>query len=153
MTVLAAIDVDRAPERPIAVGYDLASAYDDTLVVVYTLPEDAFHEQRESRDQLPDEFRDEEFTVERATDLAGRRATNAVEDTLGEYDRRRVEPRGRVGSPADEVLDAADELDPGFVVVGGRKRSPAKQAIFGSVSQEIVREADQPVVTITTETG
>lgn len=150
MAVLAAVDVERDSREAIVVGYDLASTYDDTLVALHVMSEEEFHERRESRGDLPDEYADAEFTVERATNAAAQQVTEAVEETLdleGD-DRRRIDPRGRVGDPAEEILDAAGELDPRFVVVGGRERSPAKQAIFGSVSQAVVRQAEQPVVTI-----
>lgn len=58
------------------------------------------------------------------------------------------EIRGGVGDPADQVVELAEDLNPDFVVVGGRDRSTARQALFGSVSQEIIRSVIQPVVTV-----
>ncbi|MFP9192667.1 universal stress protein [Natrialbaceae archaeon A-CW1-1] len=57
-----------------------------------------------------------------------------------------------MGDPAPTIIEASDELDPRYIVVGGRKQAPAKQAIFGSVSHEVMRKADQPVVTLVEET-
>ena len=147
MSVLVAADVDHAPDQPIAVGYDLANACDESLVVLYVAPEDEFQKQQQSRENLPEEFQSE-FTLEHAEEDAAARATETVEETLGSYDRQRVTTRGRIGDPAEEIIAVAAELDPRLVVVGGRRRSLAKQALFGSVSQEILREAEQPVVTI-----
>lgn len=148
MSVLTAIDINQAPQRPITVGYNLATALDETLIVMYVIPQSEYENQRTSRDELPEEFRQQEFTIDQAIDSAAQQVAETVDETLGSYDRTRVEPRGRVGTPADEILAAAEELNPQFLVVGGRKQSPARQAIFGSVSQEIIRGAEQPVVTI-----
>ncbi len=56
--------------------------------------------------------------------------------------------RSAVGDPADRVVALADELEADFVVVGGRNRSPAQQALFGSVSQEILRSVRCPVISV-----
>lgn len=58
------------------------------------------------------------------------------------------EIRGAIGDPAEKIEAMMDEFDPDFVVVGGRDRSPARQAMFGSVSQEIIRSARCPVVSV-----
>lgn len=148
MSILAAIDVDQAPDGPITVGYDLATTYDEPLLAMHVVTNDKYEERRRSREEVPEEFRGETFTLEQALESIAQEVAETVEETLGSYDTERVEPRGRVGDPADEILTAAEELDPRFVVVGGRNRSPARQAIFGSVSQTIVRKATQPVVTV-----
>lgn len=48
--------------------------------------------------------------------------------------------------PAAAVLDFADEYEADLIVVAGRKRSPTKKAVFGSVSQEIILSTDRPVL-------
>ncbi|WP_224447332.1 universal stress protein [Haloprofundus salilacus] len=50
------------------------------------------------------------------------------------------------GDPAESILDAADELNADLVVVGGRKRSPAGKAIFGSVTQSVILSSSRPVM-------
>lgn len=149
MTVLVAVDVDQGPQRPISVGHDLATAFDEALIVMYVMPREEYDERRDSRDELPEEFTQQEFTIERAKESAAQRVADIVDEALASYDHAKVESRCRVGTPADEILAAAEEIDPRFLVVGGRNQSAAKQAIFGSVSQAIVRNAKQPVVTIT----
>jgi len=56
------------------------------------------------------------------------------------------ERRELVGDPADGVARVAAELDPDSIVLGMRERSPVGKAVFGSVSQEIILDADRPVV-------
>lgn len=50
------------------------------------------------------------------------------------------------GDPAEEIQDRAEELEADLVVVGGRKRSPAGKALFGSVSQSVILQSDRPVM-------
>lgn len=50
------------------------------------------------------------------------------------------------GDPAQEILDVAEEADADLIVVGGRKRSPAGKALFGSVTQSVILNADRPVM-------
>ncbi|MFC7080689.1 universal stress protein [Halorussus caseinilyticus] len=57
-----------------------------------------------------------------------------------------VEIAERSGDPAPTVLDFAQSEDADCVCVGGRNRSPAGKAIFGSVSQSVILQADRPVL-------
>ncbi|WP_394739307.1 universal stress protein [Natronococcus roseus] len=72
-----------------------------------------------------------------------REFTAALEEDGIDY-----EIRGDVGEPTEQVLAAIEDIDPDFVVVGGRDRSPARQTLFGSVSQEILRSVDRPVISV-----
>jgi nucleotide-binding universal stress UspA family protein len=46
----------------------------------------------------------------------------------------------------DAILNQADEQDVDSLVLGGRKRSPAGKALFGSVTQSVILNTDRPVV-------
>lgn len=54
----------------------------------------------------------------------------------------------RHGDPGDEVVEYADSVDADNIVVPGRKRSPVGKAVFGSVTQDIVLDADMPVTIV-----
>ncbi|WP_411963661.1 universal stress protein [Haloferax sp. YSMS24] len=47
--------------------------------------------------------------------------------------------------PEDGILDLAKDVDADHIVMGGRKRSPAGKAVFGSVTQTVILESDVPV--------
>lgn len=53
--------------------------------------------------------------------------------------------RGAVGDHAEEVVEAAVAVDADRVIVGGRRRSPAGKAVFGSVAQEVMLSSPCPV--------
>lgn len=147
MPILAAVDVESDSQRVIEVGYDIATAYDETLVVIYVMSQETYESERSKRGDLPDEYQGG-YTIEHAKAKAARQAKATVDEVLDVYDGNRITTHGSVGVPAEEIVAFAADLGPRFVVVGGRNRSLARQAILGSVSQSVVRETEQPVVTI-----
>jgi nucleotide-binding universal stress UspA family protein len=59
-----------------------------------------------------------------------------------------AEAKQRSGDPAEELIRMTRELDADQIVLGGRRRSPVGKAVFGSVVQDVILEADCPVTTI-----
>ena len=51
-------------------------------------------------------------------------------------------------SPADEILNAAAELDTEMIVIGLRRRSLVGKLFLGSTSQQIIIDAECPVVSV-----
>jgi len=76
------------------------------------------------------------------TQVAGVRRAQEVLDEAG-IETNVVETSG---DPAEEILEVAREQDVDAIFVGGRKRSPAGKALFGSVVQSVVLDADRPVM-------
>lgn len=50
------------------------------------------------------------------------------------------------GDPSKAIIDTASEIGADVICVGGRKRSPAGKALFGSVAQSIILNSDRPVL-------
>ncbi len=151
MAILAAIDVEHAPGEPLTAAYELATAFDDELVVINVMRQETYDDRRHSANQLPEEMAEQGYTLEQARQACADQVRVAVDEVLDSYDRDRVTPVGAVGDPASEVLALARELEPRFLVTGGRRRAPLEQALFGSVSAEIVRKARPPVVAVRTD--
>ena len=57
-----------------------------------------------------------------------------------------VEVTESSGDPADQLLEVAQEEDANLIVVAGRKRSPTGKALFGSVTQSVILNAERPVM-------
>jgi nucleotide-binding universal stress UspA family protein len=51
-------------------------------------------------------------------------------------------------SPAEVILSTASELAADMIVIGLRRRSPVGKLFLGSSSQQIILEADCPVVAV-----
>ena len=69
---------------------------------------------------------------------------------------RRVEEAGgtvkaahlRLGRADEEIVDLAQEIGSGFIVMGSRGRSRIRRALMGSVSDSVVRHAHCPVTIV-----
>lgn len=70
----------------------------------------------------------------------------AVEYLTGDRPVAEIETEGRWGDVAEEILDAARSHDIDVIVLGGRKRSPMGSLLFGSVSMDVLLNAERPVM-------
>ncbi|ELY68059.1 universal stress protein [Natrinema versiforme] len=68
-----------------------------------------------------------------------------VEDRL-EGDGIEVDRAELVGDAAGGIGQVASDIDADAILLGGRKRSPVGKALFGSVSQQVIIDADRPVI-------
>jgi nucleotide-binding universal stress UspA family protein len=57
----------------------------------------------------------------------------------------------RMGTPAAEIVDLAEELEVGLVVVGSRGLGGIRRALMGSVSDSVVRHAHCAVLVVRKE--
>ncbi|MEY7850938.1 universal stress protein [Natrarchaeobius sp. A-rgal3] len=144
MAILAAIDGKERSERVATVAYDLAATYDDTLIPLHVVPTEDYDAHKESLENT-DEFRD--FPIDQEAASAKRFAREYVLETIDDVGEVTLEPRGRVGDIPTEILDEVESVDPRYLVISGRRRSPTGKAVFGSTTQKILLNADCPVVT------
>ncbi len=61
------------------------------------------------------------------------------------------ELRETSGDPAIELLRLAEEIGADAICVSGRQRTRTGKALFGSVTQSILLEADRPVINVAAE--
>ena len=54
----------------------------------------------------------------------------------------------RMGRPDVEILELAEELDAGLIIVGSRGHGGLRRALMGSVSDSVVRHAHCPVLVV-----
>lgn len=144
MAILAAIDENERSRSVARIAFDLAEAYDDTLVALHVMPGEDFEAHKASLQSIP-EFRDYSFT--QAEDSAAEFARKFVLESVENIDPQQIDARGRIGDVTTKILAEADSIDPRFLVISGRRRSPAGKAVFGNRAQEILLNADCPVVT------
>ena len=55
--------------------------------------------------------------------------------------------------PAEQILDVARQTNADLIVVGRRRRSPVGKLIMGSQAQQILLEADCPVLAVKADAG
>ncbi|MFB6091198.1 MAG: universal stress protein [Halobellus sp.] len=77
-----------------------------------------------------------------------------VRDAASQLDEAGIdyEIRGEVGEHGPAIVDLADEVAADRIFVGGRRRSPAGKAVFGSTAQEVMLEASCPVTFVRADT-
>ncbi|WP_066412935.1 universal stress protein [Halorubrum aethiopicum] len=148
MTVLIAVGETEAMNRVVPLGYELAEKYDDTVTAFHVVPRSEFEDHKETIESSK-RFHDLSITQEKES--AARFARRAVRDAVPEFENARVDARGAVGEPADEIVSIANEIDPRYLVLGGRRRSPVGKALFGSITQDVLLDVDCPVVTVMTD--
>lgn len=118
MTIVSAVDGEAIPSSVIEVGHTLATAFGETLEVVHVLPEALIDQQARSAEgvggshmypppQLDQSGAGADTPREPQHVDPGGIARRVAEETL--EDTEAVGFRGRVGSPAEEVVKAGDE--------------------------------------------
>lgn len=143
MTILAAIDGSDQANRIVPLAHDLAAAYDAPLVVLHVIPTTDYDAHKESLEDIP-EFRD--FSLNQEAASAKRFARRVVDETI-ESQAVPITYAGRVGDVAEEILSEAENRNPAYLVVSGKRRSPTGKAVFGDATQKILLNAECPVVT------
>ena len=143
MAILAAVDERERSKQVVEIAYDLATAYDEPLVVLHVIPVETFESHKDTLSKI-DGFQD--FSISQQATGAKEVARRFVRESLDEVDWDRVEPMGRVGTVTDEILSVSRDVEPRFLVISGRRRSPTGKAIFGNTAQDILLKAECPVV-------
>lgn len=158
MTVVAAVDGKELSSEVVTKANRIASGIDEELLVLHTMDRGQFEEIKEGPKSVGRGWdipytrytkRDPDYKIEDARTDAADVAREIVEETLPSD--TSFEVRGEVGDPAEVILDVAEEVDASFLVVGGRKRTPVGKALFGSVSQSLLLNANCPVVSVLEE--
>ncbi len=137
MVIVAAVDGSKRAAAVVNEAVNLANAFDDTVHVVHVLTKSKYIDMGRTAAQNMDDS----FSVNQVREEAANIATEAVTEIDSP-----VEFVGKMGDPADEIVNYADEQSARYIVVAGRKRSPVGKAIFGSVAQAVLLNADVPVV-------
>jgi nucleotide-binding universal stress UspA family protein len=143
MGVLAAIDGEDGSDTVVAEAWTLAERFDEPLHVAYVYDHSEHSSLATENVTIEGRRRPDDEEVRRLAEDFAAEATDGVTD---EY-----EVVGRRGTPGEEIVEYADDIDARYLVIGGRRRSPAGKALFGSVSQAVILGSDRPVVVVSVE--
>lgn len=135
MSIVAAVDQSERAKRVIAEAVQIADAFDTDLHVL--------HVAKVSTGNLVSGTTEEGPDVEEAKAEAQATAEEIATDAAPDHP---VEAVGAVGDPAAEIIAFSEEVDADYIVLSGRKKSPTGKALFGSVTQSVLLDADRPVV-------
>lgn len=139
MTIIAAVDRSERANAVVEEAAQVAEAFGDTVHVVHVVSESEFLDVE--RDSVEESGRP--VNPERIREAAQRRAREIVDNFDADF-----EAVGLVGKVDRQIIRYADEHDAKYIVVAPRKRSPTGKALFGSVAQGVILNADCPVISI-----
>lgn len=120
---------------------DIAGSSGAEVAITYVFESDEYETAKRSLEfddddaVTPDEIAKRKATVRRLGEALD---TTEIDST----------PYGRVengDTKGERIANFAQALDFDLVIVGGRKRSPAGKAVFGSTAQEVMLNAPCPV--------
>ena len=137
MVIIAAVDRSDRASKAIEEAESLSTAFDDTIQAVHALTKsemvkmDGVHATRPNIQISDDEVREA--------------ATEAAASAIADRDVS-AEPVGLLGDPKSRIADYAAEQNARYIVVAGRKRSPAGKTAFGSVTQSVILNSECPTV-------
>jgi nucleotide-binding universal stress UspA family protein len=118
---------------------DLAESADPEIVLLCVFARDELEELIEQLDFADPGDADADAVARRRS--ATRRLGDRIEAAGVGYS-----VRGEVDDdPAAGIVEVADQLGADRILVGGRDRTPAGKAVFGSVAQQVLLTADCPV--------
>jgi len=134
--ILVAVDGSSDSDRAVLAASELASAHGSELHVchVFHIPE---HYKTDLADPLEDAIRqDAEDILEHASRVAKQEGVETREHLL------------TTGHPSEAILELAERLKAGLIVLGGRGRSADTRRPLGSVSGAVTQDAPCSVLLV-----
>lgn len=138
MSIVAAVDRSERGDEIVEEAHELATAFDEELHVVHVLSQSEFVELERTSVEGTGQAIDMEDIRGIAREIAEESAAGITDDYTA---------TGLVGDAADEILRYSADNNARYIVISGRRRSPVGKALFGSITQSVLLEADRPVVT------
>ncbi|MFB6103398.1 MAG: universal stress protein [Haloplanus sp.] len=141
--ILLATDGDVASERATTHAIRLASLHDAMLHALFVVDSDVYSA------YSGDEYVDEREGPEHGLEEVGEETLSAVTNRAADHDVEVVEAL-RHGRPHEEIVDYASEMDVDLIVLGTRQHPSEYRSLLGSVTDRVVRMADEPVTVVKT---
>jgi nucleotide-binding universal stress UspA family protein len=138
--ILLATDGSEDAQLAAKTAVQLSTKLESELHVVYVAPEHASYDRR-SREEVQRFRREDERALDEHADRVRQAGGTVAETHL------------RVGKAAKEIVDLAEKLGFGLVVVGCRGHGRLRRALTGSVTDSVVRHAHSPVMVVRPEKG
>jgi nucleotide-binding universal stress UspA family protein len=136
--ILLATDASREAEFAVRAAHELANETGSELHVVHVLP-------------LPIDTQDPSSFEPEVRRRFEERTRARLDETVGvihESGGKVAESHLRTGRPDAEIVDLAEEISAGLIVMGSRGLGPARRSLLGSVSDSVVRHAHCPVMVV-----
>lgn len=138
--ILIPTDGSKAVQPAVEMALNLAEKHDATLHVLFIV------DQPVSVSGAGEGFGALDNLLE-ALEEEGHEVTGEIAEQAEE---REIETTAAVrrGNPHDDILNYAEEQDVDLIVIGTHGRTGVKRALLGSVTEDIVRHSEIPVLTV-----
>ncbi|QCC49073.1 universal stress protein [Halobellus limi] len=135
MVIVAAVDRSDQASAVLEEAETLAQRFDDVVHVLHVMERsEAIQGAEDGNERLPN-----------LQDRAAAVASELIEEHRLSTD---VDAVGRIGDPANKIVEYADAEDARYVVVSPQQRSKTGKVLFGSVAQSVLLNAHCPVVSL-----
>jgi nucleotide-binding universal stress UspA family protein len=139
MKVLLAHDGSQPSDKALDTAVELCGKFGAQLVLLTVVPELCL---------LTEEISPSDCELVSNVMLADGRASAQRAGALAEAKGIKPETLIREGRPAETIVEAANELDAAFIVVGSTGKHGASKAFWGSVSAKVAEYAQRTVVIV-----
>lgn len=137
MVIVAAVDQSDRASKTVEEAKNLATAFDDVVHVVHALTRSEMVKMEGVHATRPNVQISDDEVQEMATEVASK--------AVADFDIS-SESVGLIGDPKNQIVNYAEEQNARYIVVAGRKRSPAGKMAFGSVTQSVILNSECPTV-------
>jgi nucleotide-binding universal stress UspA family protein len=141
--ILLATDGEAGSANATTHAIRLASLHDAMLHALFVVDSDVYSA------YSGDEYVDEREGPEHGLEEVGEEALTAVRTQAADHGVEVVETL-RHGRPHEEIVDYAADNDVDLLVLGTRRHPEEYRTLLGSVTDRVVRLADQPVTVVKT---
>ena len=153
MPIVAAVDRSERAEAVVSQARELADSYDVSVHVIHVGEPDVSRVPKGVNTGMVDEISGPEDLGESSLPHeeireAQKRAESTAREVANTYGVDDGNAIGLVGDPASQLLRYGEKADAEYIVVSTRKRSRVGKALFGSVTQSLLLNADRPVVVV-----
>jgi nucleotide-binding universal stress UspA family protein len=149
--ILLATDGSSEAELATRTAVDLARMSDSDLHVIYVVDDSSspllYPEATDPEGlKLPDPVLEQD--LERRLEERGRELLDAEVERVQSAGGTVAQAHLMMGEVAGEIVNLAEDVESGLIVMGSRGRGGIRRALMGSVSDSVVRHAHCPVLVV-----
>lgn len=140
MKILVPVDGSKSSNRSVEVAKEIGKKFEAELLIMTVVSETSIFE------QYPTNF---PYTLEvnKANTERAEYVLKEVEESLKDYPYK-VELFHTIGSPAEEIVNVAEERECSLIIVGNRGLGAFSRTLLGSVSNKVINASKISVLVV-----
>ena len=140
MKILVPVDGSKSSNKSVEVAKEIGKKFEAELLIMTVVPETSIFE------QYPTNF---PYTLEvnKANTERAEYVLKEVEESLKDYPYK-VELFHTIGSPAEEIVNVAEERECSLIIVGNRGLGAFSRTLLGSVSNKVINASKISVLVV-----